>query len=54
MNSTVIKVLGFVATLGTMALSLVMDYVDDKKLDNKIDEKLDKRLNNQNDKEESC
>lgn len=39
-----IKVLGVVATIGGVALSLLSSFVDEKKTDAKIEEKVQKAL----------
>lgn len=54
MNSKLIKILGFAATVVTMLASLASDYVNEKKMEEKIEEKVNEALDNRNNKEESC
>lgn len=44
MNGKVVKIIGITATLLGMGVSLVSDWVADKKLDDKIENKLAKAL----------
>ena len=43
-NTKFIKVLGFAATAIGMCSTLVVDWVNDKKMDEKIEEKLNEAL----------
>ena len=43
-NTNFIKVLGFAATAIGMCSTLVVDWVNDKKMDEKIEEKLNEAL----------
>lgn len=55
-NSKLIKILGLVATVGGVAMTLLTDYVNEKKMDEKINECIDAKLaalNNEDDEEES-
>ena len=45
MNSKVIKIIGVTVTVTGALLSLISNWVDDKKLDMKIDEKIADALN---------
>ena len=55
MNSKLLKGLGFFATIVGFGLTLLNDYVDDKKLDEKIDKKFDEKMASMsNEGEESC
>ena len=53
MNSKVIKVIGFVATVVGLGASLVTDWVNDKKLDDKVSTKVSEVLAELNSKTES-
>ena len=37
-NSKLVKILGLVATVGGVAMTLLTDYVNEKKMDEKINE----------------
>ena len=50
-NNKLIKVLGFAATAIGMCSTLVVDWVNDKKMDEKIEEKLNKALANRDGEE---
>lgn len=55
-NSKLIKILGLVTTVGGVAMTLLTDYVNEKKMDEKINECIDAKLaalNNEDDEEES-
>lgn len=55
-NSKLIKILGLVATVGGVAMTLLTDYVNEKKMDEKINECIDAKLaalNDKDDEEES-
>lgn len=55
-NSKLVKILGLVATVGGVAMSLLTDYVNEKKMDEKINECIDAKLaalNDEDDEEES-
>lgn len=55
-NSKLIKILGLVATVGGVAMTLLTDYVNEKKMDEKINECIDAKLaalNDEDDEEES-
>lgn len=55
-NSKLIKVLGLVATVGGVAMTLLTDWVNEKKMDEKINECIDAKLaalNYKDDEEES-
>lgn len=54
MNKTLIKVLGFTATLVGMLATIASDYVNEKKMEDKIEEKVNEALANRNNEEESC
>lgn len=43
-NSKLIKILGFVATVGGVAATLLTDWVNEKKMDEKIDEAINAKL----------
>lgn len=54
-NSKLIKILGLVATVGGVAMTLLTDYVNEKKMDEKINECIDAKLaalNDEDDEEE--
>lgn len=55
-NSKLIKILGLVATVGGVAMTLLTDWVNEKKMDEKINECIDAKLaalNDEDDEEES-
>lgn len=55
-NSKLVKILGLVATVGGVAMTLLTDYVNEKKMDEKINECIDAKLdalNDEDDEEES-
>lgn len=55
-NSKLVKILGLVATVGGVAMTLLTDWVNEQKMDEKINECIDAKLaalNNENDEEES-
>ena len=55
-NSKLVKILGLVATVGGVAMTLLTDWVNEKKMDEKINECIDATLaalNNEDDEEES-
>lgn len=55
-NSKLIKILGLVATVGGVAMTLLTDWVNEKKMDEKINECIDAKLaalNDKDDEEES-
>ncbi len=55
-NSKLVKILGLVATVGGMAMTLLTDWVNEKKMDEKINECIDTKLaalNDEDDEEES-
>lgn len=43
-NSKLIKILGLVATVGGVAMTLLTDWVNEKKMDEKINECIDAKL----------
>ena len=43
-NSKLIKVLGLVATVGGVAMTLLTDWVNEQKMDEKIEEKINEAL----------
>lgn len=55
-NSKLVKILGLVATVGGVAITLLTDWVNEKKMDEKINECIDAKLaalNDKDDEEES-
>lgn len=55
-NSKLVKILGLVATVGGVAMTLLTDWVNEKKMDEKINECIDAKLaalNDEYDEEES-
>lgn len=55
-NSKLVKILGLVATVGGVAMTLLTDWVNEKKMDEKINECIDAKLaalNDKDDEEES-
>lgn len=56
-NSKLVKILGLVATVGGVAMSLLTDWVNEKKMDERINECIDAKLaalnENEDDEEES-
>ena len=55
-NSKLVKILGLVATVGGVAMTLLTDCVNEKKMDEKINECIDAKLaalNDKDDEEES-
>lgn len=55
-NSKLVKILGLVATVGGVAMTLLTDWVNEKKMDEKINECIDAKLaalNAKDDEEES-
>ncbi len=55
-NSKLVKILGLVATVGGVAMTLLTDWVNEKKMDEKINECIDAKLaalNDEDDEEES-
>lgn len=55
-NSKLVKILGLVATVGGVVMTLLTDYVNEKKMDEKINECIDAKLaalNDEDDEEES-
>lgn len=51
MNDKLIKILGMSATIMGIGVTLINDWVADKKLDKKIDEKINEALTKMNKKE---
>lgn len=51
-NSKLIKILGLVATVGGVAMTLLTDWVNEKKMDEKINECIDAKLAALSDDEE--
>lgn len=51
-NSKLVKILGLVATVGGVAMSLLTDWVNEKKMDEKINECIDAKLAALSDDEE--
>lgn len=51
-KGTMIKVLGLAATAIGMGATLVIDWVNDKKMEEKMDEKISKALAKQNNEDE--
>ncbi len=43
-NANLIKILGYVATVGGVVATLLSDWVDEKKMDEKIDKCVDKKF----------
>ena len=43
-NSKLVKILGLVATAGGVAMSLLTDWVNEKKMDERINECIDAKL----------
>ena len=43
-NSKLVKILGLVATVGGVAMTLLTDWVNEKKMDEKINECIDAKL----------
>lgn len=43
-NVKLIKILGYVATIGGVVASLLSDWVDEKKMEEKIDERINEKL----------
>ena len=56
-NSKLVKILGLVATVGGVAMTLLTDWVNEQKMDEKINECIDAKLaalnENEDDEEES-
>lgn len=55
-NSKLVKILGLVTTVGGVAMTLLTDWVNEKKMDEKINECIDAKLaalNDEDDEEES-
>jgi len=56
-NSKLVKILGLVATVGGVAMTLLTDWVNEKKMDERINECIDAKLaalnENEDDEEES-
>ena len=55
-NSKLVKILGLVGTVGGVAMTLLTDWVNEKKMDEKINECIDAKLaalNDKDDEEES-
>ena len=56
-NSKLVKILGLVATVGGVAMTLLTDWVNEKKMDERINECIDAKLaalnENEVDEEES-
>lgn len=55
-NSKLVKILGLVATVGGVAMTLLTDWVNEQKMDEKINECIDAKLaalNDNDDEEES-
>ena len=48
MSKTVIKILGLIATVGSIGCQLVSNFVGEKQLDAKIAEKVNEALANRN------
>lgn len=54
-NSKLVKILGLVATVGGVAMTLLTDWVNEKKMDEKINECIDAKLaalSDENDEDE--
>lgn len=55
-NSKLVKILGLVATVGGVAMTLLTDWVNEKKMDERINECIDAKLaalnENEDDEEE--
>lgn len=51
-NSKLVKILGLVATVGGVAMSLLTDWVNEKNMDEKINECIDAKLAALSDDEE--
>lgn len=51
-NSKLVKILGLVATVGGVAMTLLTDWVNEKKMDEKINECIDAKLAALSDDEE--
>ena len=43
-NMNLIKIMGYLATIGGIAASLLSDWVDDKNMEKKINECIDKKF----------
>ncbi len=43
-NANLIKILGYVATIGGVVATLLSDWVEDKKMDEKIDKRLNEKF----------
>ena len=56
-NSKLVKILGLVATVGGVAMTLLTDWVNEKKMDERINKCIDAKLaalnENEDDEEES-
>lgn len=56
-NSKLVKILGLVAAVGGVAMTLLTDWVNEKKMDERINECIDAKLaalnENEDDEEES-
>lgn len=56
-NNKLVKILGLVATVGGVAMTLLTDWVNEKKMDERINECIDAKLaalnENEDDEEES-
>lgn len=52
LNGTFVKVLGIVATVAGAGLSILTDYVNDKKMDEKIEEKVNEAFAKKEEEEE--
>lgn len=53
MSSTLVKVLGIVATVIGMGATLITDWVDEKKMDEKIEERVNEAFAKRENKDES-
>ena len=51
-NSKLVKILGLVATVGGVAMTLLTDWVNEKKMDEKINECIDAKLAALNDEDD--
>ena len=51
-NSKLVKIFGLVATIGGVAMTLLTDWVNEKKMDEKINECIDAKLAAINDEDE--
>lgn len=43
-NSKLVKILGLIATVGGVAMSLLTEWVNEKEMDEKINERIDAKL----------